>query len=210
MTAAVRDAYDANAELYASLFLDELERDQRSRQWLAEFAELAATRMGPVADLGCGPGSVVHHLDRLGLDAIGIDLSPGQIDQARTAYPDLRFDVGDMTALELADDSLGGIVSRHSVIHLPPSDLPTVFDEWMRVLEPGAPIFVSFFGSRSVSAHGTPFGHRVITAYELAPAVVAEQLQASGFAGVEVDTTAIPDGGRPFDHAIVLAAAPVA
>jgi len=204
----VRDAYDANAELYASLFLNELDRDAQSRKWLAAFAELAAQRSGPVADLGCGPGSVVNHLCGLGLTATGFDLSPGQIAQAREAFPDLQFDVGDLSELEFANSSLGGIVSKYSLIHMPPSDLYGVFKEWLRALEPRAPVFVSFFGSRSAEAHGTPFDHKVVTAYELFPASVAQQLQDAGFTNVEVESNPIPEGGRPFDHATVLARKP--
>ena len=176
MTDAVRDSYDGMAKLYAELFLGDLDQDRNSRDWLAAFAELAAPRRGPVADLGCGPGHVTNHLSELGLTVVGYDLSPGQIAEARTAFPDAEFHVGDLTALDVADSSVGGIVSRHSLIHLLPSRLGEVFEEWMRVLEPGAPVFVSFFGSLTGDAHGTPFDHKVVTAYELFPATIASEL----------------------------------
>ena len=205
MPDAVRDAYDANAELYASLFLGELLRDAQSTKWLAVFAELAAQQAGPVVDLGCGPGSVVNHLSELGLSAIGYDISPGQVAQARKAFPDRDFHVGDLTALAHRDSSLGGIVSRHSLIHMPPSSLNAVFTEWWRALHADAPVFVSFFGSRSGEAHGTPFDHKVATAYEFDPATVGQQLQDTGFSHVEIETNPIPEGGRPFDHVTILA-----
>ena len=91
---------------------------------------------------------------------------------------------------------------------MPPSGLTGVFTEWLRALQPCAPVLVSFFGSRSPYAHGTPFDHKVATAYELFPATVMEQLQDAGFVDVEVETTPIPEGGRPFDHATVLACKP--
>lgn len=207
MTDPVRDAYDSNAELYASLFLHELDQDTQSTKGLAEFAELAVQQRGQVVDLGCGPGSVVNHLSELGVTTTGIDVSPGQIAQARLAFPDLKFEVGDLSALEFADSSLGGIVSRHSLIHLQPSTLDDVFTEWVRALEPGAPVFVSFFGSRSAEAHGTPFDHKVVTAYELYPETVAQQLLNAGLADLEVEAVPIPEGGRPLDHAIILAKA---
>ncbi len=82
----VRDSYDSMAELYASLFLTNLDGDTCTQDWLAAFAKLAAPRSGPVADLGCGPGHVVNHLSELGLTVIGYDLSPGQIGQARRRF----------------------------------------------------------------------------------------------------------------------------
>ena len=38
---------------------------------------------GPVADVGCGPGYVTHHLHDAGVDAFGIDLSPEMVALAR-------------------------------------------------------------------------------------------------------------------------------
>lgn len=208
MTDEVRDSYDALAEQYAALFLHELDRDSNAKARLAAFAELAAGREGAVADLGCGPGSVVNHLVGLGLTAVAYDLSPGQIAEARRAFPESEFRVGDLAALDNADSSLGGIVARYSLIHLPPSRLGDVFTEWMRVLEPGAPVLVSFFGSTSAEAHGTPFDHAVVTAYELFPAKIAQQLRDAGFIDVEIGVLDPPEGGRPFDQGTVLAVKP--
>lgn len=204
----VRDSYDAMAEQYATLFLRDLDRDTNGRDWLAAFAKLAATRNGAVADLGCGPGHVVNHLSELGLTAVGYDLSPGQIAEARNAFPDSQFHVGDLAALDTTDSSLGGIVARYSLIHTLPSRLGDVFGEWIRVLEPGAPVLVSFFASSSAEAHGSPFDHAVVTAYELFPATIARQLQDAGFTDVEVDIRDPPEGARPFDQGTVLARKP--
>lgn len=208
MSAEVRGSYDAMSELYASLNLDALNHDTNARDWLAVFAKLAAPRHGFVADLGCGPGHIAHHLSELGLDVIGYDFSTGQIAQARTAFPGSEFHVGDLAALDVADSSIGGIVSRYSIIHIAPSLLSDVFAEWVRVLEPEAPVLVSFFGSLSVETHGTPFDHRVATAYELFPGTVARQLQDAGFVDIEIGIRPTPDDVRPFDQATVLATKP--
>lgn len=204
MTNGVRDAYDARAAEYAALFLRDLDRDPNARDWLAAFAALAALHDGAVADLGCGPGHVVDHLSTLGLTAVGYDLSPGQIAEARRAFPGLPFRVGDLAALDDDDSSLGGIVARYSLIHMPPAGLVDVFAEWMRVLEPGAPVLVSFFGSMSADAHGTPFDHAVVTAYEFFPATIAQQLHDAGFTDVQIGIRDPPEGGRPFDQGTVL------
>ena len=208
MTNGVRDAYDARAAEYAALFLRDLDRDPNARDWLAAFAALAALHDGAVADLGCGPGHVVDHLSTLGLTAVGYDLSPGQIAEARSAFPDGQFHVGDLAALDDTDSSLGGIVSRHSLIHMLPSRLDDVFAEWMRVLEPGAPVFVSFFGSLTPEAHGTRFEHTVVTAYELFPATIADRMRHAGFTDIQIGVLDPPEGGRPFTQATVLARKP--
>ncbi|MEM9653677.1 MAG: class I SAM-dependent methyltransferase, partial [Actinomycetota bacterium] len=143
-TQSIREAYDTAAEQYAALFLHELDRDTQTVRWLAAFAEAAAGQTGPVMDLGCGPGGVVEYLSRRGLTVFGVDASPGQIAQARLAFPERHFTVGDLMALGVPDASLGGIVAKYSIIHLPPADLPAVFGEWHRALAPGAPVLVSF------------------------------------------------------------------
>lgn len=210
MTDEVQASYDEMAERYAELFLSGLDDDGNARDWLARFAGIAADQNGPVADVGCGPGLVTAYLVERGLNTIGSDLSPGQIAQARKAFPALDFHVGDLAKLVHADNSLGGIVSRYSIIHTPPRELETAFAEWRRALEPGAPLLVSFFGSLAAADHGTPFDHKVVTAYELFPATIAEHLADVGFGDVEFATLPPPEGGRPFDQATVLAVKPTA
>ncbi len=78
----------------------------------------------------------------------------------------------------------------------------------MRVLEPGAPVLVSFFASTTADTHGTPFDHAVVTAYELFPATLAQQLHDAGFADLEVGVRPPPEGGRPFDQGTILARKP--
>lgn len=211
MSEEVGDRYDERAEEYASLFLSDLDRDPEACRWLQRFDEMVDRENGLVIDVGCGPGHVSHHLTQLGLDVVGIDISAGQITEARAAFAELRFDVGDFAALDQADSSLGGIVSRYSIIHTPPAELAGVFAEWKRALAPGAPVLVSFFGSLAVGSHGSPFDHTVVTAYELFPATIAELLVGTGFVDIETDAVPAPEGARrPFDQATILARAPQA
>lgn len=158
------DAYDAVAVRYAELARNELDALPLDRAVLAAFAELVRiTDPGLVAELGCGPGRVTAHLRGLGLDVFGVDLSPVMIDLAREAYPDLRFDVGSMDALDLADGKLQGIVSWYSVIHTPPQDVPSYFTEFRRVLAPDGHLLLAFFESEGEPI--TAFDHKVATAY---------------------------------------------
>jgi len=106
---ATQTAYDTVAVDYAELLSAELEAKPLDRALLAAFAELVqATSNGPVADLGCGPGRVTAHLHSLGLNTFGIDLSPAMITVARQTHPNLRFDEGSITDLDLTDSSLTG------------------------------------------------------------------------------------------------------
>src|SRR4030081_2512090 len=99
---------------------------------------------GSVADVGCGPGHVTAHLHELGIDAFGIDLSPVMIDVARRDHPGLRFEVGSMTDLDLADASVVGLLAWWSLIHVPNDAVPTVFGHFRRALRPGVPLLLGF------------------------------------------------------------------
>ncbi|MQS07510.1 class I SAM-dependent methyltransferase [Streptomyces alkaliphilus] len=157
-------AYDAVAVRYAEFVRAEFDGLPLDRAVLAAFAEyVRAAGAGPVAELGCGPGRVTAHLRDLGLDVFGVDLSPVMIELAREAYPDLRFEVGSMHALDLADERLRGIVSWYSIIHVPPRDVPSYLAEFRRVMAPGGHLLLAFFESEG----GPPaaFDHKVTTAH---------------------------------------------
>jgi SAM-dependent methyltransferase len=178
-----RAAYDAVAPLYAQRFSNVLEAIPLERALLTAFAELVqAHDAGPVADIGCGPGHVTAHLHALGLTAFGIDLSPAMVALARRAHPGLRFDEGSMTALDLADGVLGGILASYSVIHTPPRQLPAVFTEFRRVLEPGGHLLLGFFAGDGPLPQ--EFDHKVTLAYRWPPDRLAELLRRAGFVEV--------------------------
>jgi SAM-dependent methyltransferase len=85
--AAVRDSYDTVAAAYVERVPVPSDMDPLSRAMLAAFAEtVRAAGIGPVADVGCGPGRLTAHLVGLGVSAFGIDLSPNMIEQARQAF----------------------------------------------------------------------------------------------------------------------------
>ncbi|MFF4759347.1 class I SAM-dependent DNA methyltransferase [Streptomyces sp. NPDC001292] len=177
------DAYDAVAVRYADLVRNELDGLPLDRAVLAAFAELARTTgPGPVAELGCGPGRVTAHLRDLGLDVFGVDLSPVMIDLARETHPDLRFEVGSMDALGLADGTLRGIVAWYSVIHTPPRDIPSYFAEFRRVLAPGGHLLLAFF--ESAGGPVAPFDHGVTTAYRWPIDDLADLAGEAGFVEV--------------------------
>lgn len=133
---AIRESYDTVAEDYFRIAEGPHKIDAVSRGMIAAFAELVRDS-GPVADVGCGPGWLTAHLAGLGVDAFGIDLSPGMIRLARKAYPALRFSEGSMTALEIGAGELGGVLAFSATQHIPPEHLPQVFGEFSRVLKPG-------------------------------------------------------------------------
>ncbi|WP_116952507.1 class I SAM-dependent DNA methyltransferase [Jiangella endophytica] len=188
---ATRAAYDTVAASYAEQLRDHLAGEPFDRAMLDAFASMVGTGTdaatdagadaGPVVEVGCGPGRITGYLHRLGLDISGIDLSPAMIEIARAAHPDIPFTVGSMTALDLADGGLAGLVAWYSIIHTPPELLPGVFAEFRRVLRPGGRVLLAFqVGDERVRVEQA-YGHSVSAdAYRLPPEHIAELLTAAG------------------------------
>lgn len=177
-----RASYDTVAADYALWVRDELAAKPLDRALLGGFAELVREAgNGPVADIGCGPGRVSAHLHGLGLSVFGIDLSPQMIAVARRTYPGLRFEEGSMTALDLKDGSLAGIVAWYSIVHIPQELLPEVFAEFHRVLAPGGYLQLAFQVGDELSHRTEARGHEVsLDFHRRQPDRVAELLRQAG------------------------------
>ncbi|MFJ8596114.1 class I SAM-dependent DNA methyltransferase [Streptomyces sp. NPDC093598] len=181
---AVRQSYDTVAADYARRVKEPAELDPVSRAMLAAFADLVRPpHPGPVADLGCGPGKVTAHLAALGVPVFGVDVSPRMIELARAAHPELRFTVGSMTSLDIADGELGGILAYYSTHHTPPQWLPTVFSEFHRTLAPGGRLMLA--GHVGDDEHLRPthaYGDHPVSyvSYLLPPDRIAELLHRAG------------------------------
>ncbi|MFS8201537.1 class I SAM-dependent DNA methyltransferase [Streptomyces sp. CWNU-52B] len=200
-----RTAYDAMAARYAELFANALEDFPLDRAMIAAFADFVRTAGGgTVADLGCGPGHVTSFLHSLGLDASGVDLSAEMIAIARSAHPDLRFEVGSMTALELGDGTLDGVLARYSIIHTPPELLPQVCAEFHRVLTPGGHLLLSFQAHDDPAELVESFDHKVALAYRWSPDRVAGLLTGTGFTEKARLVRAPREDERQFPHAHLL------
>ncbi|WP_369234014.1 trans-aconitate 2-methyltransferase [Streptomyces sp. R21] len=188
-TDATRSSYDTVAVAYADLLDAELGNKPFDRAMLGAFAEQvrASGVPGPVADLGCGPGRVAAYLDGLGLglDLLGIDLSPEMVAVARHRHPRHRFEVGSMTALDLRDDSLAGALVWYSTVHTPPEELPVMFGEFNRTLAPGGHLLIAFkVGDERVRLEHA-YGHPVaLDVYRFPPDLVAGLLREAGLVEV--------------------------
>jgi len=208
--AAIRESYDTVAADYADLLRGNLAEQPYDRAVLGLFAELlAGAGGGPVADVGCGPGRITAHLAGLGLEAFGMDLSPAMIAIARRDHPGLRFQVGSMTDLALADGSLGGLLGWYSLIHLPDEVIPGVLAHFHRALRPGGLVLLAFqVGDESrfkTSGYG---GHPMRLHVHLRrPERVAGWLADAGFV-VDTRVAREPEGFETVPQAYLLARKP--
>ncbi|TCJ93528.1 class I SAM-dependent methyltransferase [Nocardia alba] len=140
-----RRSYDTVAADYADLTRHLLDETPNERDALALFAELVSAQGGgPVADVGCGTGRITAHLSGLGMDVFGIDLSSRMLEIARRDHPELRFDLGSMTDLALADASMAGLVAWYSLIHIPDHEIGSVLAHFRRVIRPDGMLLLGF------------------------------------------------------------------
>ena len=196
---ATRSSYDTDAPGYAEKVSGLLDEMPYLRASLTSFAEqVLDAGGGPVADVGCGPGYVTGYLHDAGVDAFGIDLSPGMIAIARRDYPDLSFEVGTMTDLALADDSVVGIVAFWSVIHVPDHAVPGVFEEFRRVLRPQGLVLIGFHVGDETRHRTEGYTGRPVSveSYRRRPSKISGWLREAGFT-IEAELVIGPDEDVP-------------
>lgn len=79
-----------------------------------------------VLDACCGTGALARRLAREGRDVVGVDLSPRHIAYARSKASDtagnLRFEVGDVSRLELPPDGPHDVAVISLALHEMPTD----------------------------------------------------------------------------------------
>lgn len=88
-----------------------------------------------VADLACGTGDLCRELQDQGVRVIGVDLSYGMLQAARTSVPLVQSDI---LRLPVPDGVLDGATCGFALRNL--VDLGAFFDELARVVRPGGRI----------------------------------------------------------------------
>jgi ubiquinone/menaquinone biosynthesis C-methylase UbiE len=182
----IRENYDRLAADYADHLSNELERKPLDRELLDRLVR-KTSRRGDVCDMGCGPGQVARYLHDSGATVFGIDISSGMIDEARKRNPEIRFQQGDIMALDLADNQLAGIAAFYAVVNFPKQSLPLIFAEMHRVLQPGGVLLLAFHIGDEVIRPEELWGHRVTMDWFFFPSAEIERLlEGAGFRIEEV------------------------
>ena len=184
--AHVRSSYDAVATAYADHLVDELHR-LPFETWLLDRV-LAHASGQPVVEVGSGPGHVTAYLADGGADAMGIDLSPAMVIEARRRFPGRSFEVGDLRRLSRPATSVGwaAVLGWYSLIHLAASELPDAVAALVRPLAPGGWLVLGMHAGAEVRHLDEWFGHQVDLDFVLhEPAFVVGVVEGADLVEVE-------------------------
>lgn len=173
-------------------------RRQRVMEWLPE-------KLGRVGDLGCGPGIMVPLVRERGGTFVGVDVSPEMIKEAQAKYgddPDVSFQVGNIEALDIPDDSFDQIVVMGVIEYL---EQPLkALEEIGRVLRPGGMALVSVSKRYHTDRLAAPLTAPVRWLARRAGAPGSGQVHRSGMQPRELDAAAarghmVSEGGSHYN-----------
>jgi ubiquinone/menaquinone biosynthesis C-methylase UbiE len=102
-------------------------------------------------ELGCGTGIPTTRRLAQHLDVTGVDISPRNIELARHNVPKAELVCGDMTALDLPDESFDGVSAFYSIIHVPRDEHLDLFKSITGWLKPGG-LFVATLSASDTEA----------------------------------------------------------
>jgi len=114
-------------------------------EMLGSFIELLRHEgRASVVDVGAGPGLDVVEFASAGLDAVGVDLTPGNVSAMRRRG--LRAVCGSIYDPPLTPHSFDAVWSMSTLVHVPDSRFDQAVDGLVSLAGPDAPIAVGTWG----------------------------------------------------------------
>lgn len=200
----VAAGYDRVADAYERLEEEGAEwpRLRRVRELLALVAA-----GGAVLDLGCGNGVPVLRELAAQHVAVGVDVSREQVRRARENVPEATVLLGDMSELELEEQTFDAIVSCYSIEHVPRERHELLFTRIHGWLKPGGRLLFAVEAREAFEAVGTwldtPMYFSLLPEDEM-----LELLERVGLRIERRETEAQVEGGREIEYLWVSARRP--
>jgi len=129
------------------------------------------------------------------------------VEQARRLNPGIPFTQGDMLALDVADETWGGIAAFYSLIHVPRSELGQAASEIYRVLRPDGLALLAFHVGEETTHLEDWFGEPVsVDFFFFRSQEIKERLLTAGFVIEDVvEREPYPDVEHPSRRAYLYA-----
>ena len=182
----VENLYNTVAKEYTETFSGEHEKKPKDQEILHRFSQEIGERR-PIWDFGCGPGQTTEYLNNLGIEASGLDLSEGILEQARIIHTEIHFRKGNILELEFENDSIAGVVAFYAMVHFTEEQVGIACREVFRVLQPGG-IFLFTYHIGEETIHVEEFlGKKVdIDFMFFTTDFISSCLKVSGFEKIEI------------------------
>jgi SAM-dependent methyltransferase len=114
----------------------------------ARLIDAMAPRGARILDAGCGTGRVGGHLAAAGHDVVGVDLDPALIAEAASLHPGPRWQVGDLSVLDLPERFDVVVCAGNVITFVAPSTRVEILRRFGRHLAPGGRAVVGFGAGR--------------------------------------------------------------
>lgn len=131
----VKEGYDKVSRAYRGDTFD-----PRDDPYYFKLMDLLLTHIkkgSEILDLGCGCGIPAVRDLAVQHDVTGVDISPVQVERARSLVPSAKFVCADMTKLTLSGGSFDAILSLYAIIHIPLEEQPDLFRNISKWLNQG-------------------------------------------------------------------------
>ena len=197
MNEKVRAGYDRIAEEYARG-----RDDFKNQSYLERFIEFLRPGSS-ILDVGCGSGvPVIRFLSEQGYAVFGIDISPRQIELARSNVPQAQFEVLDMQVLGENQYAVAGIVALYAIFHIDRVEHGRLLKILHGFLPRGGPLLITMGGSEWEGSEPDFYGTEMLWSH-FGPEHNRELVLEAGFTVMldEIDTS----GGER--HQVILATA---
>jgi cyclopropane fatty-acyl-phospholipid synthase-like methyltransferase len=140
--AIVREGYDQIAEEYMAA-VARAGADVQRDAWTARLLQRLAPQSA-VLDIGCGSGlPTAAALAAAGHRVVGVDISPRQVELARSNVASGSFFVCDVLELVAEPHSFDAVMALYSLTHVPRDRYPVLLDRIAEWLRPGGVLLAS-------------------------------------------------------------------
>ena len=139
----IKSFYNAVSKKYSEIFCNELNERPLERKLLDMFVE-RIPHDEIIIDAGTGPGEIAGYMGKSRNNIIGVDISEGMIKCAKNNFPEVKFQVQDMLALDFKDDSIGGVTAFYAIVHFNYLQIERSLKEFFRVLKKGGMLLLTF------------------------------------------------------------------
>ena len=114
----------------------------------ARLIDAMVPRRARILDAGCGTGRVGGHLAAAGHDVVGVDLDPALIAVAVADHPGARWQVGDLSELDLPERFDAVVCAGNVMTFVAPSTRVEILRRLGAHLAPGGRVAVGFGAGR--------------------------------------------------------------